>query len=43
MTIFDYGTYFLKDKRKLNGAEAGIFDKLKPAPHKNRPAPQHWF
>jgi hypothetical protein len=27
------------------GAGAGIFDKLEPElePHKNGPAPQHWF
>jgi hypothetical protein len=25
------------------GAGAEIFDKLEPEPHKNGPAPQHWF
>jgi hypothetical protein len=25
------------------GAGAGIFDKLEPEPHKNGPAPQHWY
>jgi hypothetical protein len=25
------------------GAGAGISDKRKPEPHKNEPAPQHWF
>jgi hypothetical protein len=27
---------------KMVGAEAEIFDKLEPEPHKNEPAPQHW-
>jgi hypothetical protein len=28
---------------KMVGAGAEIFDKLEPEPHKNGPAPQHWF
>jgi hypothetical protein len=28
---------------KMVRAGAGIFYKLDPEPHKNGPAPQHWF
>jgi hypothetical protein len=40
MKIFDF---FRKYMGKMVGAGAEIFDKLEPKPHKNGPAPQHWF
>jgi hypothetical protein len=33
--------YLKRGKMVRAGAE--IFDKLEPEPHKNGPAPQHWF
>jgi hypothetical protein len=41
----NFRIFFIKYMRKIvgAGARAEIFDKLKPEPHKNQPAPQHCF